>query len=166
MNEPLQQLRHLGLDSTTNRQVYLLSLNGLEELPDSFVQLSPRFVMLLMGDFSQRPQDLGSIAKRLVDAGCSYLCTWGPGCELMHDEMDEARLKAPQLVDDHDSVLMTTDHADDSIEDTVEFAVLRTTPAGIYEHGCNSTVLAVVGRDDWLKDVEAAARVCLDSHAI
>jgi hypothetical protein len=166
MSDAASTLDALGLEPITNRRVYVLKLDKLTDLPDSFAAVGPRFVLLLLADFSELPGQLTAIAKKLVDAGCAYLCIWGPGCELMHDEMDEARLKAPQVVGDEDSVLMTTDHADDSIEDAVEFALLRASPAGMYERGCGATVLAVQNRQNWIGEVERTARRLLATHAI
>ncbi len=162
MSEGLPDFQRLGREPATGREVYLLPLRDLSDLPSVFVPSGGRFVLLLLADFSESVKDLGALARRLVDSGCAYFCAWGPGCELMHDEVDDA---APML-DDADSVLMTTWHADDSIEDAVYFAVERTTPAGVYETGCNTTILAVQNRNGWLLEAEAAARELLPKHAI
>jgi len=113
-------------------------------------------------DYSDSAKYLGWLAKKFVDAGCAYFCAWGPGCELMHDAVDDAS----PLPDDADSVLMTTWHADDSIEDAVLFALERATPAGLYEANCNAVILAVEDRNGWRRDAEAAAQMSLVRDAI
>jgi hypothetical protein len=158
MNDTTPLFRELGVEPSTGRRILLLPFETLDQVPIAVGTAGPRFVLLLLGDFSKSLQSLGELARQLVDAGCSYLCVWGPGCELMHNEMDEAREKAPQLEDDDISVLMTTSHADDSIEDAVAFAAARASPVGMYEVGCNATILAVHNHGNWPRDVEKAAR--------
>jgi hypothetical protein len=74
MKAEVSPIRDLGLEKTTNRRVYLLPFNTLDSIPTSFPLEGPRFVFLILGDFSDSPQVLGSLAQKLVDAGCAYFC--------------------------------------------------------------------------------------------
>lgn len=80
----------LGHHSASNRDVYLLTLNDLDTpfaLPD--IQ-GHQFTCFCALNAEGLPADeLGKFCSHLLQLGCSYLCTWGPDCERVHDIMDE-----------------------------------------------------------------------------
>lgn len=90
---------------------------------------------------------MSHVAEQLIDSGCAYLCAWGPGCERVHDIFDEILVRMdPDPADD--SVVMTTWHADESIEEALWVFLRGTSPDERHEDSCRSGVVVVVGRAD------------------
>ncbi|MCB9870138.1 MAG: hypothetical protein H6837_09795 [Planctomycetes bacterium] len=89
-------------------------------------------------------ETVSHIAEQVLASGCVYLCAWGPGCERVHDIFDEILVgKDPDPADD--SVVMTTWHADESLEDALWFFLRSTSPDERYEDSCRSSVVIVLG---------------------
>jgi hypothetical protein len=150
------RLEWVGQEPASGRDVFLVSVSNLEDLPSQLVLSCSRFVLLLAHDASTKPAKLETVLERLLDMGCVYLCTWGPGCEYTHDLMDETVL-ALELAGAPERTIMTTWHSTESLAEATEFALLCAHPDEGCTDGCKATVLAVVGNDGWLEQVRAAA---------
>ena len=101
--------------------------------------------------------DRDRLSQRILDAGCVYLCTWGNGCEHMHDWFDEFLVEKELETGQPIGHIMTTWHSADSLEEAVEFAVVSTEPDDQYVAGCRAVVLATVGSSEWAGQVQQAA---------
>src|SRR5580698_3184238 len=104
-------VRALGLHSVDQREVFVLPLGSLKDFawPEEF-DFRP-FACLCALDARAIPnEDLEKICSRLVEVGCVYFCAWGPGCERVHDTMDQAFL-GDSPTPACQAVLMTTWHA-------------------------------------------------------
>ena len=81
----------LGNDKVTGRELYLLGVPSLESLPERLTLATEHFVCLLASDASQLSTKLVfRAAEQLLASGAVYICSWGPGCERVHDLFDEA----------------------------------------------------------------------------
>jgi len=94
---------------------------------------------------------LGELAKDLLEAGCVYMCSWGPDASRIHDMFDwlavEAELAGRPYVED---VLMTSWHEQDSLDDALWFAVFAAFPPV----GEARAVLAVCDTE-WSDEIES-----------
>lgn len=105
------------------------SLSSLSGLP------SVNFVTLLIADFeSLDGQELGGWTAELVRLGCRYFCAWGKGCEMAHEVFDEeCSIFDPEV----ESVIMTTDHGNETLEEAIWFALNVAVPASPYDQNWN-----------------------------
>jgi hypothetical protein len=149
--------RHLGR-TPAGREVFVLQLSDLRDFPREVGLPCSRFILLLAADFSSPTADRYRIAERIMDAGCVYLCTWGPYCELMHDLADEAFVMKQLSVPNADGTIMTTWHVDDSLAEVVEFALRSTEPDAAFSAGCEAILLVAVPPTASGAELEAAAR--------
>jgi hypothetical protein len=156
---PPPNLHRLGSVPATARQVYLLTLERLEDLPRWFGLPCPGFVLLLAADATSVDGDDAHLAQRIVEAGCVYFCGWGPGSQTMHDLVDEAVLERG-LFDDPEDTIATAWHGDASLSEAVTFA-LQAEPDESYRQGCDAVVLAVVANPAWVDEVVAVAQPLL-----
>ncbi len=80
-------------------------------------------VLLFVADPSITDMVCNEIASALVQSGCRYAVCAGAGCDAWHDAVDLAALGSdpPRTAKD----VMTTWHANESVDDVVEF-FLRT----------------------------------------
>lgn len=156
------EARWLGRDSETKRNVVLVSL----ETPfDSYIRPNHTgefFVCFCAMDARNvRDEGLCDFCSRLLHLGCAYLCSWGPDCERVHDRMDDMVVGAhpPQT---YLGCVMTTWHADDSLQSALDFFLNCTEPDKEYApDGCDLAVIVCVGSSEWKGAIEhhVAARV-------
>jgi hypothetical protein len=154
--------RHLGR-TAAGREVFVLQLSDLRDFPREVGLPCSRFILLLAADFFAITADRYGIAERILDAGCVYLCTWGPRCELMHDVADEAFVMKQLSAQNADGTIMTTWHADDSLSEVIEFALRSTEPDAAFSAGCDAILLVAVPPTASGAELEAAARSNLTS---
>ena len=156
-------IRSLGPARSGGREVFVLQLADLKDFPSTLMLPCARFVLLVASDFSATSADRYAIAERILNAGCVYLCTWGPSCELMHDLADEAFATKQLDASSEGGTVMTTWHADESLADAVEFALRSAEPDAAFSEGCEAIVLVAVNPTASAAELEAAARCVLAS---
>ena len=154
-----------GYERTTERQLYLLELEdpgdiaAVRDMPD------PYFACFIAWDARNASTEaVAAVVKRLLDAGAAYISTWGPDCNRVHDIADEIRSPVGESGDRTDSVVMTTWHENESLEDALWFFLFNTFPDGSFEQTTRSGLAVIVGNRDWgavipggLRDPEAFA---------
>jgi hypothetical protein len=129
----------------SSRQVFEVSLASATSALDLSFIAGRQFVCLLAMDATEVPAaEIGSLCVRLLDAGCAYLCTWGPDCARVHDVMDEEVVGCNPPVTDRGCV-MTTWHPDDSLADALDFLLNSAQPDAQYApKGCEIALVITV----------------------
>lgn len=70
-------------------EIELFSVDSLEQLAERLPRRTPFFTLFLAGEAPlEEPEALSVLLRPLVDNGLIYFCTWGPGCEELHDALD------------------------------------------------------------------------------
>ena len=90
--------------------------------------------MLLVADHTI---SIGSAAPVLVERGLAFVSAWGTDCARVETDFDTA------IVDRNpnetaDDVVLTTSHANDCLDEAVEFFVISAHPAPAYVDECNT----------------------------
>jgi hypothetical protein len=118
-------MEYIGPAKGNGKAVFLISVRTTHELPRAIQLPCPRFVLLLIHDATNRSyQDrLWDTLGHLLNAGCVYLCTWGPDCEYVHDLMDEL-IVMRDLEKRWEGSIMTTWHNKEPLDDALAFAVM------------------------------------------
>ena len=134
------------------RDLYFTAAPDFAALAQSFSFPSQHFVALLVADTTQISEEtLGSFSRALLQSGCSYFCAWGMGCERAHDLFDQECLFTP-------AVIMTTWHADESLDDAIWYFLRTTFPDDAYWDTTGSAVAIVVGDSPSASHVERRLR--------
>ncbi len=149
--------------SVYGREVHLL------EVPD-FCWISPEldwpagsFVTLLTADARGVDSErIANAARTMLDAGCAYFCTWGPRCKHVHDVIDEVRA-IPDPNPSADTVVMTTWHDDESLDEALCFLLSTACPAESFIDTWRGLVVITVNPTDSVRGRVASALV--DAHA-
>jgi len=158
------EIEKCAFDDVTNRQLFMLELSAKEPLPG--VDLgSGYFCCLLACDASNYTvEEVSELVDPLIDAGCVYFCCWGPDCERVHDIIDESD---PYT----DSVVMTTWHDKDTLEDALWFFLNVTWPDAKFENSFNASLAISIGSSEWasstrsaLEDPRAFSKMVLDKE--
>jgi hypothetical protein len=147
-NQP-QLLGRGGLE----RELYLANIQTLDGWPVLLESPQPHFVALLAMDARSVDRDeIGALAKKLIDQGMVYLCAWGPDCKRVHDVFDVA--KAGRVETD-DAFVLTDWFEEEDLDDALWDAVFAP-PAEAYIDTCRAVVAIVVDQPGWSERVEAA----------
>jgi hypothetical protein len=146
----------VGYDDTTERKLYVLSVAEAEQVPESIVLSSPRFVCLISWHANGTSVDtIARVARKLLDSGAVYVCVWGSDCERVHDIVDEVSLgPEPPLV--LERVVMTTWHTDEPLSEAIWFVLRCSSPDEGYEAGCNATLGLSIGSSESAAEMRRA----------
>jgi hypothetical protein len=118
-----------------------LNLESVCNVPES-LELDGYFVAMLVWDADNASvTEITELARKLIDAGCAYLCCWGADCERVHDVFDTEYVRSN--VDDSSNTIMTTWHDGDTLEEFIYWTLRHTTPTEKYHKDCR-TVFAIV----------------------
>lgn len=152
----MTQIVQFGKDSVTDRDLYMIEVTRLDELPDDLQLPSRYFVCLLAWDAREVSSDeIGAVARKLISQGGVYFCTWGPDCKRVHDIIDEEAVRAdPKPTDE--SVIMTTWHEDEPLTDAIWFLLHNSLPGERYFDECRSTLAISVGSSAWADHIRSA----------
>lgn len=138
-----------GTYEATGRQLFLLAVPGLDDLPGNLKLPSLHFVLMIAMDAGHiSAQALLNLAKWALCHGAVYICAWGPDCERLHDLIDRVIMESNSNETD-ETVIMTTWHDKESLDEALWFTLNTTCPATAYESTCGSTVVLCIGNDGW-----------------
>jgi|SRR6267143_1043357 len=153
----LRNVRSEALSDRPVKDIYLCSSATIGMLAARITPTSPNFGLLLAMDAqSVDVSQIGELAENLASKGLAYLCAWGPDCERVHDTFDEILVQR-DLEEKDDNVVMTTWHADDSLEETLWYFMNCAFPAQGYEGTCEEWIVAPIGNAEWEQRIRAAA---------
>lgn len=94
---------------------------------------------------------LGRFAQKAIDKGVAYICTWGEGCERMHDIFDETVVWQEVSKNKEIPCIVTTWHTNDSLDEALWFALNNTHPDDFYFETCKSVLVTAVENKDFDK---------------
>ena len=157
------KLEQIGFESTSERTLHMLALKRFEDWPDSIDVGAKHFTLMVAAD--SRHAFRGSIeraARTSLASGAAYVCMWGPGCERMHDIFNEVR-DAQRNAQTGVSVVMTTWHEHDSLQEALWFFLASTYPDEEFADTTNAAVAVVVGNEGWSSEI---ARAFKDPRAL
>jgi hypothetical protein len=134
------------------RELYFAAEQDFAELSQPFSFPSQHFIALLVANTTKVPDEtLAAFSRMLLQSGCSYFCVWGPGCERAHNLFDQECLFAPKLI-------MTTWHADESLDDAIWYFLRTTFPDTAFEETTAAALALAVGDPGWAAHVERRLR--------
>ncbi len=137
----------------------LLLLDDLGAWPTDLPLDGQRFSLFIVIDDRDVAEDgfaaWNIFADLAIKQGLAYFSAWGPDCERLHDMMDEALIERKVDGAPGPTFTMTTWHADESIEDALEFFRDCALDFDLQDANSSPGVIALVGRPDLSAQVEA-----------
>jgi len=151
------KLSRIRMDGIHKRAILLLHADTFTDARAPLDVGSTYFVSLLAWDArSVEASEIAQLARHLLDAGCVYFCCWGPGCERVHDIIDEEYVGSGTGVNDSDPTILTTWHSEESLEEATRFALNDALPDDRLVDRCGAVVLICVGNSEWKAALQAA----------
>ena len=148
----MTNLERCSYDTLMERNLFTLELVAPRELPRHINVGSQYFGTLIAWDARAATHDeIVSFVRTLVDAGSVSFVCWGPDCERVHDIADEC-----DPYKDNDSVIMTTWHADESLDKAIWYFLNTMFAMADFEHAFRSSVAISVGSEPWASAIRAA----------
>ncbi|MHB8793354.1 MAG: DUF7684 family protein [Thermoleophilia bacterium] len=147
------KINNLGMNKATNRELFAVHLNNAGELDEKLDLTSRYFVCFLCWDDSTNDtrDAISNFAEILLRSGGVYFCVWGKGCSRVHDIIDLASYEQGQ---ENESVIMTSWHEDESLDDALWFFLNSAFPDDRYFDECRAGVAITIGSNS-----ESVARV-------
>ena len=129
----------------------------MNDWPRRFDEPAGPFVLVTAFDAKRLTDiELHEFARRLLDQGCVYSCSWGEDAGRIETAFDlvatEADLVREPYVND---VVITTSHEEESLDDALWFAVFTAYPPDVEVR----TVLAI-SADKWAHEIESRLADC------
>src|SRR4051812_28214797 len=119
----------VGFAPDISRDLFVVAAASPDEVPTVLGLSCPYFVCLLACDATAIPEtEIAILARRLLKAGCVYVCCWGPGCEQVHDLFDVADL----ALRPDGPFAMSTWHSKEPLSDALWFFLSCSFPAEEY----------------------------------
>jgi len=144
---------HLGRDGVCERELYLIDVRRPEDIPLELSFTGRFFVCLLAWDASTCTEEATKeLARRLLTAGCVYVCCWGSGCERVHDLFDEADI----ALSPEGPFLMSTWHDNEPLSEAIWFMLFNTYPDEAFFDECRSAVGISIGSSEWAGEIRTA----------
>jgi hypothetical protein len=115
-----------------------------------------RFRLFVAADTKTTSVDaVSAFTHTALEKGMVYFCGWGPDCERFHDIVDEVILEddlgARRFVSpDGSAFVMTTWHANDSLDEALDFFARFAHPPGGFESGSDYWLAISVGNSEWV----------------
>jgi hypothetical protein len=146
-------LEHIGSDEVSNRELYLIDAAEPQDVSAELSLTGRYFVCLLAWDASASTDEaIKQLARRLLAAGCVYVCCWGSECERVHDLFDK--------VDGERSPggpwAISTWHQDEPLSEALWFTLFNTYPDSDFFDDCRSAVGIAVGSSEWAGEIRGA----------
>jgi hypothetical protein len=116
---------------------------------------STRFRLFVAADTTVSTSEaLAKFAHATLKLGMVYFCAWGPGCERFHDIVDKVielddlgeRLFVGPTSND---VVMTTWHAEDTLDEALDYFLISACPTDGFAVGSNYWVAMCVNNPGW-----------------
>jgi hypothetical protein len=123
--------------------------------PSDVLIPTKRFRLFVAADIHATTVDaVSAFARAALEKGMVYLCGWGPNCERFHDIVDEVILEddlgAKRFVGPDDSAfVITTWHANDNLDEALDFFARLAHPPGSFEPGSDHWLAISVGNSEW-----------------
>jgi hypothetical protein len=157
MQANMSKIMPWSTDDVSGRDLFSLHLESAEGLASVF-QLSSRYFVCFLGWDSSTVSTsvISQVAEILLRSGCVYFCSWGSGCERVHDIIDEASV-GPNPPPEIYAGIMTSWHEPDSLDNALWFFLNNTYPDDVYADDCEAAIALTIGlRSELQKRIDFA----------
>jgi hypothetical protein len=158
-NAGMSRPRLLKTDTESNRRLYSMALDKLEDWPGSLDMASRRFVLLLACDARGIPDtSLIKVVEKVLKQGAVSVCAWGRDCrrvELVFDfEIVGLQLKKKEEL----PLIPTASHWREPLEEALYFFLECAKPVDEYARTCTSWLAVSVGNAANFRRIEKYLR--------
>jgi hypothetical protein len=147
-----------AFESVKERRLFSLALATPAALRPITLLSSRHFVCLIAWDSTTASvETVSTLVESLLRNGASYFVCWGPGCERVHDIIDET-VSHPDsdFGVPAESCIMTTWHDSEPLEEALRFFLANTWPDDHYWDSTRASLAISIGSEEWAATIRAA----------
>jgi hypothetical protein len=134
--------------------IEVLYIDNIEALANRLPKRHRYFTVLLAWDVPEIDQQrLVDLFRPLVDLGLAYFCAWGKRSSEVHDAVDICAVEKEIEIGESDYLLMTTWHADESLEEAAWFFKMLAVPSENHVFADFDRFAVAVGNPDWAHEM-------------
>jgi hypothetical protein len=149
----MSMAQKLGHSEFGSRDLYALNLRHYKIPPDAFKEITGHFIACLAIDGTEATdEEIKVIASDLIQAGCAYMCCWGPDCERVHDLIDLEDLDLHPVGPWN----MTTWQNDVPLSEALWFSINSAWPDSAFEETTHAVVGISFKNPEWSNEVSEA----------
>jgi hypothetical protein len=146
------RIERIGRELISSRELLLWDVTDAAEISRFVLPASSTFVCLLAWNADAVSNDnIARVARAVLDAGCCYVCCWGPRCQTVHDIFDEVAIERS---DGHD-LIMSTWHEDEPLTDAIWFSVFCAEPDASVG-SCGAVLGISIDNPSWAAEIRRA----------
>ena len=150
----MKQINNFNHRDILGRELFLISTDELSDIFPLPEKENSNFALLLVMDGRKElVGDLDNIPQHLIEEGLVYVCTWGEDCNRIHDIFDEVVIQM-EIESKKEIPIMTTWHADETIDEALWFFLFTAIPDEVYLDTCKTAYVVSVGSTEWTKQLE------------
>jgi len=139
-----------------NRSLFSLHLEHVQDISHLVDFPSHHFVCLIAWDSSKSSvEEISLLAKRLLDEGAAYVCTWGEDCERVHDIFDEVLVMRGIDSGKEGNLIMTTWHSDEELFEAIYFALADSGLPDCFECDSDAILGISIGSKFWAEEIHS-----------
>jgi hypothetical protein len=152
--EPKAHMEWLALSALVDegfpeKVFYLCPTDSIENLGEKITPSNANFgLFVAMNASGVADESILQGAKQLLSKGLVCLCTWGSDCERVHDRFDVAARGINSELSG-DDVIMTTWHADETMEEALWFFVHAAFVTKKFDKTCKDWIIAPISSPEW-----------------
>ena len=136
------------LATKDGQEVWLHELTKPYHLPTPFA--GEHYVCILFAnDESITIKEQAAVSDQLIGTGCNYAICAGHKCASWDDSVDWAYLATVDYKPDDETLVMTTWHENDSVEEVLHFGLIS---INLTAEVCPPTLILLVGAKDGLRE--------------
>jgi hypothetical protein len=141
--------RLVGKSKAPDRELYLATIDDVRAWPVLLERPRHNFIVLTAIDATQLSDaELTTFAKKVLDQGCQWACTWGPDGGRVEIGFDLAQVDAEIAGTPYPDHVVTTSHEDESLDDALCFALFNAFP------DVDAPSLLVIADPKWSSQIE------------
>jgi hypothetical protein len=126
----MTEIRLIGSSREPERQLWIARIDELTDARLSVDESMKPWVAFVALDATRyRGEELCAFARTMLDQGCVYACAWGPDSGRVEDCFDEEDVAADMAGQPYASVVMTTAHQGESLDEALWFSIFVASPA-------------------------------------
>jgi len=150
----MAKVENIGRNNVSERQLFVLSLPHISDLPEALNLQSKYFGVLLACDAKRIDDDaILNLARSLIAQGMRYFVSWGSDCERVHDLFDSVIIETDPH-ETEDSVIMTMWLEKESLDEALWQFLYVAFPANDYWEDCQAELIIVIGNSEWTQHIK------------
>ena len=152
----MKKSAHIVWDPTNERDLYLLELDSVADLPKTLDLPSLNYAVFVAWEAEGQPRTtVEAFLKYLLRSGASHICMWGDGCEWVKEIYDELMDEDYKLNPFADRIEIFADR-NETLEETLGLFFTGSVTSPEFARTTRCGLGVSIGSSDWTRRIRQA----------